>query len=140
MNYLFQLEPKKCLRILQVAVSVIFLSMFLTPRQWNVWLLPAGTNTSVLGPQPVTIVFSQGYLFFGVDSLDYDGLQAGPVYRETLALAQWQRIDPGSDSRDQVCRWCEEDRRLNHYRHKMNGKSKEGIAFGEAILTLSPPS
>jgi len=29
---------------------------------------------------------------------------------------------------------------LNHHRPKMNGKAKEGIAFGEAILMLSPPN
>ena len=29
---------------------------------------------------------------------------------------------------------------MNHHRPKMNGKAKEGIAFGEAILMLSPPN
>ena len=29
---------------------------------------------------------------------------------------------------------------MNHHRPKMNGKNKEGIAFGEAVLMSSPPS
>lgn len=29
---------------------------------------------------------------------------------------------------------------MNHHRHKVNGKDKEGIAFGETVLMSSPPS
>lgn len=44
------------------------------PGRWDVSLLPAGTDTPALGPQPLTIDSSQAYLIFAVGSVDDDSL------------------------------------------------------------------
>ena len=44
------------------------------PGKWDVSLLPAGSSTPVLGPQPLTIDSSQAYVVFAVGSLDGDSL------------------------------------------------------------------